>query len=78
MKQLWLLTTTYLAFATCVGCSTAQDWHPQHPHAEAPRVPICVQYGSKLYDRETGKECEDLHRHKPRCKAPASTGICPK
>lgn len=45
------------------GCSTANDWRPHHPQPEAPRVPICVQYGSKLYDRVTGEECPDLHRH---------------
>lgn len=64
-------------FALLSGCiSEAGNWRPPHEPVEPPHVPVCEQWGSKLYDRVTGKECPDLHRHKPRCHAPASTGEC--
>lgn len=39
------------------GCSTANNWKPYTPSPEAPHIKVCVQRGSKLYDRDTGEEC---------------------
>lgn len=72
----WLILGGLIALVTLSGCSTANQWKPRTAIAEAPRVPVCVQYGSKLYDRATGAECPDLHRHKRCSVAAARNGDC--
>lgn len=52
MKRTILL---YCLIAT--GCSTANNWKPQYTLPDPKYVQICEQHGSKLYDRDTGKEC---------------------
>lgn len=53
MKHALLLT-----LAMCSGCSTANNWRPQQPATPSPQqYQVCVQYGSKMYDRDTGEEC---------------------
>lgn len=39
------------------GCSTANNWRPPSQPEPTRHVQVCVQYGSKLYDRDTGEEC---------------------
>lgn len=83
-KLFWIGVSTWLFMAavlflavTLTGCSTANQWQPRRPEVVAPPVPVCVQWGSKLYDRATGKECPDLHRHHPRCSSAATvSGNC--
>lgn len=56
------------------GCSTANDWRPARSAAPVHTMQICVQRGSKLYDRVTGQEClnEQQRRRieRSRCKTP--------
>lgn len=74
MRQLLFPCLVYLAFVSCASCSTANNWRPPSPPAEVRTVQVCVQMGSKLYDRATGKECQsDAQRRRAeraRCKTP--------
>lgn len=75
LTLLMLLCLAILAIALVLsGCSTANDWRPARPAAPVHTMQICVQRGSKLYDRATGQEClnEQQRRRieRARCKTP--------
>lgn len=73
----WLACTTLilllLLFLTA-GCSTANNWRPPVAREPVHHVQVCVQYGSKLYDRDTGEECltreQERRKERARCKTP--------